>query len=350
VAGAGAGPRAAVLLAATDARCQAIRRAHTPQAADGWAVFVLWPPSPAVPARLLWRQVSHAGGATRRRERRVRSGVGLYYVAAMMDTPRHVDRPKSRPPAVPRQVSPRRAVAMNTVTTVSQALLDARRGKARVDGAALPSPDYRDALAIQEAVQRQIGRVAAFKVASGPDGQTVIAPIPASRTYRDAARVPVRDSLGVELEIGFEVLAPPGPAPMSDLVRVFRPRVVLELVDTRLTGAGHDPMLKLADMQINDGLVIGSTPNDWDGGDFGPVEARLVCGDRVVIDGNATVPGGSALANLALFCATVGSHCGGLRAGQVVITGSLSGLDYFPPGTDVTGSIVGLGAVRCRLG
>src|SRR6056297_3322388 len=67
------------------------------------------------------------------------------------------------------------------------------------------------------------------------------------------------------------------PAPMSDLVRVFRPRVVLELVDTRLTGAGHDPMLKLADMQINDGLVIGSTPNDWDGGDFGPVEARLVC-------------------------------------------------------------------------
>lgn len=238
---------------------------------------------------------------------------------------------------------------MNTVKTVAQALLDARRSGLRADGAALPSPDYHEALAIQRIVQGQIGEVAAFKVARNPDGPPVIAPIPAGRTYPDGGLVPVRDHLGIELEIGFEVIAPPGPSPMSDPARVFRPRIVLELVDSRLTGADDDPLLKLADMQINDGLVLGPALSDWDGRDFGTVDARLDCGDRAVVKGAVTVPGGSALANLAVLCAQIGSHCGGLQPGQVVITGSISGLEYFPAGTDVTGRIAGLGTVSCRL-
>ena len=144
---------------------------------------------------------------------------------------------------------------MNTVETVAQALLVARRSGMRVDGSALPTPKYREALAIQQVVQGQIGRVVAFKVSRSPDGPPVIAPIPKGRAYSDGGTVPVRDCLGIELEIGFEVIAPPGPNPMSDPPRVFRPRVVLELVDSRLTGAEDNPLLKLADMQINDGIV-----------------------------------------------------------------------------------------------
>jgi 2-keto-4-pentenoate hydratase len=68
-----------------------------------------------------------------------------------------------------------------------------------------------------------------------------------------------------------------------------------------------------------------------------------------VLSGGATVPGGSALENLALLCTNLGDHCGGLKLGQTVITGSISGLDYFSAGTDVVGNVAGFGTVSCQL-
>lgn len=238
---------------------------------------------------------------------------------------------------------------MTTITTLTDALLQARESGVRADAHGLPVPDYDEALEIQRRVQAGLGPVAGFKVARRPEGPPVIAPIAAATVVETGARVAVRDRLGIELEIGFEVIDQPGADPMAEVARVFRPRIVLELVDSRLDGTDIDPMLKLADMQVNCGLVLGPVLSGWDGGDFGTVEARLTCGDARVVDGKVTVPGGSALANLGLLCAHLGDHCGGLQPGQVVITGSLSGLEYFPAGIDVDGRIAGFGAVDCRL-
>ncbi|SUZ30653.1 hypothetical protein ROE7235_00379 [Roseibaca ekhonensis] len=238
---------------------------------------------------------------------------------------------------------------MSTITTLTQALLDARASGLRADASALPAPDYQQALAVQRAVQAQIGPVGGFKVARRAEGPPVIAPIPAQKTCPNGASLPVRDRLGFELEIGFDVIAPPGPDPMSDPVRVFRPRIVLEIVDTRLSGAEDEALMKLADMQINDGLVLGPALDNWTGQDFCQLDARLTCGSQTVLCGDATVPGGSALANLALLCAHLGDHCGGLHIGQTVITGSISGLHYFAAGTDIAGHVAGFGAIRCRF-
>ena len=109
---------------------------------------------------------------------------------------------------------------------------------------------------MQHAVQKRIGKVSGFKVVRRAERPPVIAPIPAQMTFPSGTTLPVRDRLGIELEIGFEVIASPGTDPMSDAARVFRPRIVLELVDTRLAGAEKDALLKLTDMQINDGLVL----------------------------------------------------------------------------------------------
>ena len=129
----------------------------------------------------------------------------------------------------------------------------------------------------------------------------------------------------------------------------FRPRVMLELVNARLVGAEGDPMKKLADMQLNEGLVVGDVLDDWDGSDFSKLTASLICGGTAVIDGKVDVPGGSAIGALQLFLDHVGDHCGGLKAGPVVITGSLSGLSYFVAGTSVSGKIARMGEVGCRL-
>ncbi|EBA09567.1 hypothetical protein [Sagittula stellata] len=238
---------------------------------------------------------------------------------------------------------------MTTTEAYAAALIQAHASRQRADATALPAPTYDEALAIQSRVMPTLGAVSGFKVADRVDGPPVIAPIPASRTLATGAVVPVIDLLGIELEIGFECLTD-GAADLKTPAQYFRPRIVLELVDTRLTGRELDPMTKLADMQINAGLILGPVLEDWDGSDFSTVNARLTCNDRTVIDGPATVPGGSALANLALFCAHVGQHCGGLRQGQTVITGSLSGLEYFPAGTKVAGHIDGFGGIGCTLG
>ncbi|EPX85685.1 hypothetical protein [Salipiger mucosus] len=239
---------------------------------------------------------------------------------------------------------------MTTIDTVAEALIGAHESGTRAEASALPVPDHGEALDIQQRVQARLGDVAGFKVADKGDAPPVIAPIRADLTRPSGARVAVRDRMGVELEIGFEVIAPPGADPMADPARVFRPRVVIELVDTRLEGADEIPMLKLADMQINAGLILGPVLEGWDGSDFGTVEAALRCGEVQVIEAAATVPGGSALSNLGVFCANVGDHCGGLREGQVIITGSLSGLEYFPAGTAVSGRVEGFGEVSCQLG
>ncbi|WP_425101868.1 hydratase [Tropicibacter sp. S64] len=232
--------------------------------------------------------------------------------------------------------------------TLTNALLQARDSGTRADVSALVLPSYAEALAVQTNVTAQLGPVAGFKVGPLFPGEPMIAPIPQRRVYASGEEVPARGRLGIELEVAFELIRPRAPGMMDTPQDFFRPRVVLELVDTRLDGDAPDPLFKLMDMQLNDGLVVGPALEDWDGSDFGTLTASQRCGDHV-IDGALDVPGGSALANLALFVEHVGDHCGGLQPGQIVITGSLTGCTYHPTGTDVTGTIEGLGTISCRI-
>jgi 2-keto-4-pentenoate hydratase len=105
----------------------------------------------------------------------------------------------------------------------------------------------------------------------------------------------------------------------------------------------------MADMQMNDGLIVGPALHGWSGTDFTCEPVRLTAGDDVQISATIELPGGSALASLALCLDHLADHCGGPQAGQIVITGSLSGLSYFPAGTRIVGEIGDLGCVSCQL-
>ncbi|MBY6162778.1 hydratase [Mameliella alba] len=208
-------------------------------------------------------------------------------------------------------------------------------------------PTHAEALAIQSEVQRHLGAVAGFKVGPVPEGAPVVAPIPASRVYGNGAEVPSFAQAGVELEIAFELMRPLADAPLAEM---FRPRLVMELVDTRFADESLDPLQKLADMQLSDGLVLGPVLDGWDGADIGTVQARMTGAGRVILDGAADVPGGgSALANLRLCLDHLGEHCGGLQVGQHVITGSLCGLPWFPGDAAVQAKVDGFGEVSVQL-
>lgn len=234
--------------------------------------------------------------------------------------------------------------------TLAAALLDAHATGERITMAAVPE-GRADVLAVQSAVMAGLGSVAGFKVGPQPDGPPILAPVPARYCVESGGTRQVPGRLGVELEVAFEVIRdlPEGGFP-QDPTAYFRPRVALELVDTRLGGAlADDPLMKFTDFQNTAGLVPGSGPDTWDGRDFGTVQALMTANGEPAAEGALKVPGGSALTNLRLLVEALGTHCGGLQKGHIVLTGSICGLPYFGPGTVIDARIDGLGEVSCTL-
>lgn len=230
-------------------------------------------------------------------------------------------------------------------------LIDAHRTGTRfVPKERLPETSE-EAFAVQSAVMERFGPPGAFKVASKAGAPFVMAPIRADRVFRSGDAVPFIDRAGIELEIGFEVLSPlPRTDDLAVLATCLRPLPAIEIVDTRIAGPQADqPFVKLADQQANGALVIGRPLNDWDGDDFSRVHATLAGDAAICFDAEATVPGGSALTLVAELARRIGNHCGGLKPGQILITGSLNGLPYLSRSADIVGAISELGQVACRV-
>lgn len=238
---------------------------------------------------------------------------------------------------------------------IATRLIDARNGGPflipQEIGQALPSSA--EAYEVQRIVADAIGPVGAFKTARRPGQAQIMAPI----FQKDIQRTPAvfaRDQInriGIELEVGFLVKAPLPAATDADFAEKARRCVsavaVLEIVDTRLAEIDPaPPPLRLADNQLNGALVVGEPLDDWQELDLETVTATLKLGDETVLDGAAPVPGGDAFRTFCGLAQMVGSHCGGLRPGHVVITGSLNGMPFIERGTSVRGWIDGLGAVE----
>lgn len=240
-------------------------------------------------------------------------------------------------------------------TDLADALIAARRTSEPVDGARFEAAlrSEADCYAVQTRVAEALGPVGAFKTARKPDQPQIIAPIFARDVHRSPASFGpgALRRIGVELEVGFLVIAPlPDPA-VPDFAARTRDRVaavaVLEIVDTRLAdldGAGR--LLRLADNQLNGALVIGEPRADWQDLDLATVTAKLTLGDETVLDGPAFPPGGNAWETFLGFARMVATHCGGLREGQVVITGSLNGLPFIDRPSSARGAIEALGTVE----
>ena len=242
----------------------------------------------------------------------------------------------------------------NIEDKLAQALIEARRSGRKLGigdiGGGLP--DAAAAYRVQAQVARAVGPVAAWKTGrKAPGAEQTMAPIFAG-TVRSSPASFGADELwliGVELEVAFRIDAPLPPLD-ADFEQRARGCVsmlaAIEVVDTRL--ADHEaagPVVKLADNQINAGLVVGAPRRDWQGLDPAEFDARLTFGAETVVDGPRPVPGGDAFATFCAFARMVGGHCGGLQVGQYVTTGSLNGLPFIQRGTSVRAHVAGLGEV-----
>ncbi|MDA9501382.1 2-keto-4-pentenoate hydratase [Bradyrhizobium sp. CCBAU 11357] len=217
----------------------------------------------------------------------------------------------------------------------------------------LPS-DRAGAYAIQDATLAQIGPLGGWKVgASGPDAEPVCAPLPAPGLLASGARLGSEFRLrGVEVEVALRVgralTAEDAALPDRELARAFDAVYpAIEIVETRLEDWTNSAALaQLADLQSHGALLIGAASTVSPAAiDLRAVEADLSIGEdisRRIIGGNPAGDIWRLLRWLVRHCADRGLP---LLPGQIVTTGSCTGMVFAEAGTSARARLVGFGEV-----
>ncbi|WP_448206638.1 2-keto-4-pentenoate hydratase [Azospirillum sp. sgz302134] len=239
-----------------------------------------------------------------------------------------------------------------------EALLEARRSRDWLTALPQPPASEAEAYAIQDAVARRLGPVTAWKVgARSPESEPFRAPIHADTLFWEVSRLPASmfQVIGMEAEIAYRFAKdlPPRAEPYTrdevlDAVESVHP--VFEIVDTRFAGFGsQDPLSHMADQFNHGALIVGPAIADWRALD--PIRERValdVDGTRKV----ETVGGNSAgePVRLLVWMANVGTRSlGGLKAGDVVTTGSSTGTVFVKPGSRTVATFGTMGTIELTV-
>ncbi|HEV2551981.1 MAG TPA: fumarylacetoacetate hydrolase family protein [Stellaceae bacterium] len=246
------------------------------------------------------------------------------------------------------------------VKALADTLLHARRKReqlGRLSRSFVPASEE-EAYAVQAAVVAALGAVGGWKVgASSPTAEPSAAPLLAAGTRPSPARweLPAGVSVGIEGELAFRfarALPPRGQAygedEVWDAIDTLHPAI--ELVQSRFADPqAADKLALLADNLANYGFCRGAAVPDWRQIDFlrQPVSLDVDGAERVrAIGGNAAGHPRRLLAWLANHCARRGR---GLAAGDIVTTGTHTGLITLPAPANVVVHFAGVGEARLTL-
>lgn len=240
-------------------------------------------------------------------------------------------------------------------TRAATLLLEARqsgRGLAGFPAECQPR-SVADCYAIQDAVARRLGPIAAWKTgAPAPDAEPSYAPI--FTVTPSPARFPAEEQrlFGIEAEFAFRFgkSLPPRGTPYSReevVAAIASMHPVIELVDSRFADWRQvDALAKLADNQSNGALVYGPSIPNWQ-------EVRELVKPPVTITFDGVAAGGTKgnsggdplrlVTELVNYCARSSV---GLQEGAFVTSGSITGVDFAGPGASVVADFGRLGAVR----
>jgi 2-keto-4-pentenoate hydratase len=244
--------------------------------------------------------------------------------------------------------------AVTRVEELAAALVAARRERRPLQAQPADAPaSLEEAYAIQAAVARALypGRrpdswkVGAAQAGVEPTATPIFAVADSPAAWTEAAIV----ELSVEAELGF-VLA-------RDIARAETATVPLdeafdfvcatiEICDARLANyRDASPLWKLADSQVNAGLVVGSgLPYDAVD-EYAKVRCEVLVGDRIAFDGTGTHALGDPRVLLRWWLQHAAQRAP-LQAGDIVTTGTWCGMVEAPAGATVTARMHGIGEAR----
>lgn len=213
-----------------------------------------------------------------------------------------------------------------------------------------------EAYAVQREVAEALGWFStappgAWKLGGAPGGLISTAAVPASAVHGSGWQVPAGADFGFGIEGELVVRLSRDLGPHTDLamaraaVDAWLPGI--ELCGTRWhQGEQAAPLLRLADQQLNRALVLGAPQTLAQLPHWPAQQVALRVAGETVFTGAGSHPFADPLSSLpwlARHAAALGTP---LRAGDVVATGSWSGIYWAPAGVEVVVEFAGLGRVQ----
>jgi 2-keto-4-pentenoate hydratase len=240
--------------------------------------------------------------------------------------------------------------------SAAQALIAARQNIAGVPWTTACPADVRGAYAIQDATLPALGPIGGWKVgAKDSVAEPICAPLPAScllpsGTNLSGSQWRLR---GVEVELGLRVGCDldhvPSDLTVGELADAFDAVLpIIEVLETRLDDwEASAPLAKLADLQSHGALLLGTpAPVPAMAIDLRTLVTELEFDGRTV----ARTQGGNPAGDVWRILSWLVKHCADrgipLRRGQIVTTGSCTGVLFAEKGTYVKGHLTGLGSVE----
>lgn len=232
-----------------------------------------------------------------------------------------------------------------------------RRGKGRDPlPPELQPQNYDEGHAIQDATVALLNEtVGGWKVGFDKSGVMTRAPIFTGVIHDNGAKVDAKTVplLGIEAEIAFRFkknLAARDTdysrEEVSDAVEAFP---AIELLNSRYADPGARSQLeKLADCIVQGGIVCGAPRADWKTIDFSQVSIKLSVDDNEITSRTGSHPSGDPVAPMVALVNDLRTKKG-VRAGQIVTTGSWTGADYVTDKSAVIASFKGFEPVTFRF-
>ena len=250
----------------------------------------------------------------------------------------------------------------NSAATIAALFVDAHTHGHQFEAATDPAPATAEAAyQIQDRVFAALHpgqRAGAWKVGGPrPDVEPTAAPIPAALLYASPARLTGHDfhMIGIEVEIAFRLGRdlPPRAAPYGEeeiAAAVSEALVAIEVCDTRLANwKAASPLWRLADFQLNAALVVGSGTENWRAIDFTRQRAELWIDGALSLEATGAHPYGNPIRLLPWLAAHNMGRCGGLHAGNIITTGTWTGMQFVTPGAAVIARFPGIGEASVTL-
>ena len=205
--------------------------------------------------------------------------------------------------------------------------------------------------------ERVVGYKVGFTTATLQERHGVTEPVLGfmlgSGVYGSGDAVPLSRfvAIGVEVEVAFLLktdLAGPGVTTASALLAVEGAMPSFELIDFRLTGTPRGTDV-IADGVYTNAIVLGRPVTPVTGIDLALEGVVFEQDGQIVATQTAAEVLGNPLVSLAWAANTLGRMGRGLRAGDVVLTGSISKVLRPGTGQSVRASFTRLGSVACRF-
>ncbi len=201
-------------------------------------------------------------------------------------------------------------------------------------------------------------RIAGWKVALPPDGVVLSAPIFASDVFASDAVLPVEGRMvnGVECELAFRIdralpTRPAGGYSTDDIALCIGGVVAaFELLQSRLADGFQSPRPHLlADNLGNGGIVLGTARSDWRANDLAEVGIELWVNNAVILSKQGGNPVGEPFRAVVALANHLAERGLSLEPGQVVMTGSFTGVHPPGPGERIEARFDGFAPVRLQV-